>query len=298
MKLVFLGTGGSYPSPARNVSGMAVKFQDKTYLFDCGEGTQRQLMRSSLSFMEVDKVFITHFHGDHFLGVPGLIQSMNMNERERALEIYGPPGTEKLTDILSRIGYFNPGFDIDVQDLEPRASLSFDKSHISTVTAHHTVPAMAYCMKEKDKTGRFDKQKALELGIPEGPLFSRIQKGESVTVDDKKIEPDQILGPPRRGKKIVFTGDTKPSPDIESLAREADALVHDGTLDPSLSDKAFSFGHTPVDLAAQIARRARVKRLFLVHISPRYDDISPLEKEARDIFEDTIIPSDLDEFTI
>lgn len=298
MKLVFLGTSGAYPSPQRNVTSTALKYKGEVLLFDCGEGTQRQLMCSSLSFMETKKIFITHFHGDHFLGIPGLIQSMKLNDREDPLEIYGPKGMTDLTTILMKLGYFNPSFEVNIQDIEPGAEMRFDDYTVKTVEADHGIPALAYCFQEKNKPGRFDKPKALELGVPEGPLFSRIQKGHSVEVDGRTIRPEQILGPPRRGKKIVFSGDTRPSYEIMDMAQDADVLVHEATLDRSMSDKAIEFGHSSVDRAAEVAKKAKVDKLFLNHISPRYKDPKPLEEQAKKIFENTVIPDDLDEFEI
>ncbi len=298
MKLVFLGAGGSYPSPQRNVSSTALKVDGEIILFDCGEGTQRQLMYSSLSFMDVKKIFVTHLHGDHFLGLPGLLMSMNMNDREDPVEIYGPQHTSKvLRDIITK-GYFRPAFPVSITELKPRARLDFEDHSVRAVEASHNVPTLAYSFKEKDKKGRFDRKKALELGVPEGPLFSRIHEGESVKVDRKVISPEQIVGPPRRGRKVVYTGDTKPSSDIIEASRGADVLIHEGTLDPSLSSVALDHGHSTVDMAARVAKKAGVKRLFIDHISPRYKDAGELEEKAKDIFENSTIPDDLSEYVI
>ena len=298
MKLVFLGTGGSYPSPRRNVVSLALKYNGDVILFDCGEGTQRQLMRSSLSFMDINKIFITHLHGDHFLGLPGLIQSMKLNERENPLEVYGPAGTKELLGLLMTLGYFNPNFKIKGQDIEPGTSLKFKGFTVKTVPANHNVPALAYVFKEDDRPGRFNKPKALELGVPEGPLFGRIQRGQTVEVDGRKISPDDILGPPRRGRKVVYTGDTRPSVDILDAATKADVLVHEGTFDGSMSEIALEKGHSSVTQAAEIARKADVDRLFIVHISPRYEGIKEMESEAKEIFPNTTIPRDLSEYEI
>ncbi len=296
MKLVFLGTGGSYPSPRRNVSSLAVELDGDVYLMDCGEGTQRQMMRSSLSFMDVRKVFLTHFHGDHFLGLPGLIQSMKLNERKEPLEVYGPGGTVELLDILTKLGYFNPDFQVRAHDLLPGAYLEFKKFSVRTVEADHNVPALAYVFKEHDRPGRFNKAKALEMGVPEGPLFGKIQKGKTVEVDGKKIGPDDILGPPRKGRTLIYSGDTRPSNNILEAAKGEDVLVHEGTLESDMSDIALERGHSSVAHAAEIARKAGVRKLFIVHISPRHEDARELEREARKIFEDSTIPSDLYEY--
>lgn len=298
MKIVFLGTGGSYPTPSRNVSSIAVKFDGDVLLFDCGEGTQRQIMKSSISFMKIKKIFISHFHGDHFLGLPGLIQSMNLNDREDTLEIYGPVGTLEVMKKLITIGYFRPGFEIDVYELVPEAELDFDGYSISTFSANHNIPTLGFVFKEDDKKGRFNKQRALDLGIPEGPLFSKIHGGNPVRVDGKIIEPEEVVGPPRKGRQIVYSSDTKPSLEIIDAAQNADVLIHDGTLDSSLSDKALKHDHSSVDMAARAAREAGVKKLFITHISPRYEDTASLELDAKEIFENSTIPSDLFEYEL
>ncbi len=298
MKLVFLGTGGSYPTPDRNVSSLALKYEGETLLFDCGEGTQRQLMTSSLSFMSVSKIFITHFHGDHFLGIPGLIQSMNMNDREKELEIYGPRGTASILKELVSKGYFNPSYPVQITELNPGASLDFEDYHIKTVETDHDVPSLGYSFEEKDKKGRFDRQKALDLGVPEGPLFSKIHEGEDVEVGRDLIRSEQIVGPPRGGKKIVYSGDTRPTPRIIEVARNADVLIHDSTLDETMADRAVEQAHTSSDIAAEIAKEADVDKLFLFHISPRYTDGEKLESQAKKIFENTVLPKDFEEYEI
>lgn len=296
MKIVFLGTGGSYPTPKRNVTSIALKFKGDVILFDCGEGTQRQIMESSISFMKIKKIFISHFHGDHFLGIPGLIQSMNLNDREDPLEIYGPVGTSEVMKKLITLGYFRPGFEIDIYELNSEARLRFDEYSITTIKSNHNVPTLGFSFKEDDKKGRFKKQKALFIGIPEGPLFSKIHNGESIEVDGKMIQPEDVVGPPRKGRQVVYSSDTKPSEEIVEAAEDADVLIHDGTLDSSLSDKALLHDHSSVDMAARAAKEAGVRKLFITHISPRYEEATSLELEAKKIFENSTIPSDLFEY--
>lgn len=298
MKLVFLGTGGSYPTPERNVACIALKYESDILLFDCGEGSQRQLMRSSISFMQVDRIFISHFHGDHFLGIPGLIQSMNMNDRKEPLEIYGPEGTVSFVKDLISSGYFRPGFPLHVSELKPGARLDFDDYFIKAIDSDHDVPSLGYSFEERDKKGRFDRQKAIDLGVPVGPLFSKLHEGQSVEVDGEEIRPEQVVGPPRRGKKIVYTGDTRPNQNVIEAAERADVLIHDSTLDSSMSDRAFERGHTSTDMAASIAEKATVGDLFLVHISPRYTDPKKLENQAKEIFENSYVPDDFFEYEL
>ena len=188
MNIVFLGTGGSWPSPERNVSAIAVKRGSEVLLFDCGEGTQRQLMLSTVSFMQITRIFITHFHGDHFLGLPGLIQSMSLNDRKARLEIYGPAGTNGLIQTIMDLGYYTPTYPVVIQDVEPGDVLEFEGYKITVGKAEHNVPTLFYVLEEETRPGKFDKPRALELGIPEGRLFSKLQKGETIKHDGKTFE--------------------------------------------------------------------------------------------------------------
>lgn len=298
MKLVFLGTGGTYPSRVRNVTSIAVQMPSEVLMFDCGEGTQRQLMGSSVSFMRISRIFITHLHADHFLGLPGLIQSMSLNGREDELTIYGPEGMEGTVRALLGLGYFKSGFEVMGKDLEGGDVLDFGRYVVSAVEADHTVPALAFALEEKPRPGRFDLRKAKRLGIPEGPMYRRLQEGRSVSVRGKTFMPSDVLGPPRRGRKVVYSGDTKPSRDIIALAKDADVLIHDCTLESAHGQLASTFGHSTAAQAASVAVEAGVGRLFLVHLSPRYDEPDLLEREARSIFKYSEVPAELSEYTV
>jgi ribonuclease Z len=298
VRIVFLGTGGSWPSPERNVLSIAVKRGREIILLDCGEGTQRQFMLSPVSFMQTQKVLISHFHGDHFLGLPGMIQSMTLNDREDDLQIFGPAGTIKLVKTLLELGYFNPGFRVEVRDLEHGDILDFDSYRITAFNAKHNIPCLGYSIEESDRPGKFDLAKAKELGIPEGPLFRRLQRGEEVTVGEKVFTPDMVLGPPRKGRKIVYSGDTVPSTDIIQFAKDCDVLIHDATAESSMEEKANRFGHSTARQAATIAKECNAKLLFLVHISPRYDDPAPLVAEAKEVFENSLMAEDLMEHEV
>lgn len=298
MQLVFLGTGGSWPSPERNVTSFALKRGKEIILFDCGEGTQRQLMISSASFMQITKIFISHFHGDHFLGLPGLIQSMALNNRENELHIYGPEGTEALVDILMKLGYFNPTYEVVVRDLVPGDVLKFDEYKVTAVEACHNIPTLAYALEECPRPGKFNKPRALELGIPEGRLFSQLQKGQTVSHDGKEFTPDMVMGPSRRGRKIVYSGDTKPCKAIEELAKDCDVLIHEATTDASLEEKANEYGHSSSRQAAECAKNAAARFLILTHISPRYDEPDSILADAKKIFENSVVAEDFFEFEI
>ncbi|MCU0852565.1 MAG: ribonuclease Z [Thermoplasmata archaeon] len=298
MKIVFLGTGGTYPSKLRNVTSIAVQMPGEVVMFDCGEGTQRQLMHSSVSFMRIKKIFISHLHADHFLGLPGLIQSMSLNGREEDLTIYGPKGTEDAVDAMLNLGYFKSAYRVGAKDLRPGKELEFPGYSVKCVLADHTVPTLAYSLEEHPRPGKFNIERAKQLGVPEGPLFGRLQDGKPVVVRGARITPEMVMGPARPGRKMVYSGDTKPSKRIVKLAEGADVLIHDCTLDASHRDLASNFGHSTAEEAAKVARAAGVGTLFLVHFSPRYDDTSKLEKEAVAIFKNTRAAQDLAEHLV
>lgn len=298
MKIVFLGTGGSWPSKERNVTSVAVKLDGEVLLFDCGEGTQRQMMSSEISFMDVNHIFISHFHGDHFLGIPGLIQTMTLNRRKKDLNVYGPEGTRRNITMLLSSGYFNLNFPIEVTDLMPGDEVRISRFRVLALPADHSVPSLAYVIQEDDRPGKFDLTKARALGIPEGPLYRRLQMGQSVEVNGRVITSDMVLGPPRTGRKIVYSGDTRPSQEIENASRNADVLIHEATLSADLQEKADDYAHTTAKDAAEIAKRAGVRCLFLIHISPRYKDVSKLLEEAKSVFQEVIVPDDLSVYDV
>jgi len=298
MRVVFLGTGGTYPCTERNVVSIAIQLGKEVVLFDCGEGTQRQFMKSNVSFMSTRWIFITHYHGDHFLGVPGLVQSMNLNDRERPLDIYGPEGTEELMSWLIRAGYFAPGYEIFSHDISPGDMIELDGFSVTAAEADHSVPSLAYSIEEKQRPGKFNAARACELGVPEGPLFSKLQHGETVEVDGVSVTPEQVLGPSRKGRKVVYSGDTRPCRAVVDLARDADLLIHDATLLSDEERQASDFGHSTALAAAEVAKDAGAHVLALVHYSPRYKDTDPLLQEAKKVFPATVAPSDLEEMII
>jgi len=298
MQIVFLGTSGSWPTPKRNVSAIAIKRGPEVLLFDCGEGTQRQFMLSPLSFMQITRVFLTHFHGDHFLGLPGLVQSMSMNGREAPLEVYGPRGVEQLVAELLSLGYFTPGFPVRAKELSSGASLDGGEYAVTAFDARHTVPGLSYVLEEKPRPGRFSLDRAKDLGIPEGPLYSQLQGGDSVSVRGKTFRPEDVMGPPRRGRKIVYTGDSMPNETLIAAARGADVLIHDATSDAALEEKANRYGHSSSRQAAQVAKAAGVGVLVLTHMSPRYEDVSTILADAKAVFENVRVAEDFTELEV
>ncbi len=299
LNIIFLGTGGSWPTVKRNVTSIALKRGSEVLLFDCGEGTQRQFQKSKLSHMQISKIFITHFHGDHFLGLPGLIQTMQLNDRDKPLHVYGPKGMKRLLQQLLSLGYFKPGYKIVAHEVVDGDVLDFDDYVVHVLRVKHGVTAVAYSLEEKIRPGKFDKPKALNLGIPEGPLFSRLQRGKTITLKDgRKINPDMVLGAPRKGRKIVISGDTKPCDKMIVFSKDADVLIHDATFDSSLEDVAGEYGHATAFQAAEIAKKADVDKLFLTHISPRYLDQRVLEDDARKVFKNSFVAKDFQEIEV
>jgi ribonuclease Z len=284
MHILFLGTGGSWPSREYNVPAIAVKLGSEIILFDCGEGTQRQFMQSKFSFMQITKIFISHFHGDHFLGLSGLVQSMNLNDRTEELNIYGPEGTIDTVSTLLKLGYFTPGFKIILHELGDTETINFKKYEITSFNVDHDIPALGFVLHEHKRPGKFSLKKAKTLDIPKGPLFRKLQSGKSIKINGKTITPDMVMGKPRRGRKLVYSGDTRPCNSVINYATGADVLIHDACLDSSLEAKANNYGHSTAKQAAEVAKKAKAKVLFLIHHSPRYKDLGVLEKEAVSIF--------------
>ncbi|HTW76719.1 MAG TPA: ribonuclease Z [Thermoplasmata archaeon] len=283
MRITFLGTAGSWPTKERSASAIALDLDRELILLDCGEGTQRQFFQSPASFMRVRRIFLTHFHGDHFLGLPGLIQSMNLNNRTEALDIYGPPDAKEMVARALSMGYFTQRFPIAVHALDPGTTVELDGYSVSTSHAEHPVPAMAYRVEEGPKRGRFDGALARSLGI-EGADFRRLEAGESVRVGDRVVHPDDVMGPPRSGRSIVYSGDSAPCDDVRRLAHRATVLIHESTAAHDLEAEANAWGHSSARQAAELARAAEVGALFLTHFSSRYKELEPLEDEARVVF--------------
>ena len=294
VQITFLGTAGSWPTKERSASAIALDMEKEVILLDCGEGTQRQLFRSPVSFMRVRRVLITHFHGDHFLGLPGLIQSMGLNNRTEPLDVYGPRGAREFVEMILRLGYFTQKFPVAVHEMAPGDVLDLGSYAVRAAAARHPVPALAYRVEEKEKRGRFDAEKARSLGM-RGADFARVEAGETLTIGGRVIPPDLVLGPPRPGRSVTYSGDSSPAPEVVQLARGSDVLIHEATTAEDLEGEANQWGHSSAHQAAEIAREAGVGLLFLTHFSSRYPEAEPLEAEARRTFPESHAAQDLRE---
>lgn len=293
LKVTFLGTSGTVPSPNRNPSAILIQFEGIRLLFDCGEGTQRQMMISKTGF-KVDSVFITHLHTDHFIGLFGLIETLSLNERTERLRIFLPNENVKfLSTLFKMFGYENLSYPLEVHGLKDGDFVDFGKFRVVAFKTDHIVPSLGYALIERDRPGKFDRAKAESLGIPPGPLYSKLIRGESVEVDGRTITPDMVVGPRRRGRKIVYTGDTRPVDRTVEIAKEADLLIHDASFTSELLDWAMKTKHSTAREAAEVARRAKVRQLILTHVSSRYSkDVTPLLNEASKVFERVKVAED------
>ncbi|HLM91987.1 MAG TPA: ribonuclease Z [Thermoplasmata archaeon] len=297
MRVTFLGTAGSWPTKERSASAIALDTERELLLLDCGEGTQRQFFQSSASFMRVRRVFLTHFHGDHFLGLPGLIQSMGLNNRTEPLDVYGPPDAQEMVTRALGMGYYTPRFPVAIHPLQPGESVELEGYTVRTARAVHPVPTLAYRIEEGPKRGRFDGVLARSLGI-QGRDFARLEAGETVRVNDHVVHPADVMGPPRPGRSVVYSGDTAPSDDIRRLADRATLLIHEATAAREIEEEANQWGHSSARQAAEIARAAGVGTLYLTHFSSRYKELEPLESEARIVFPGSTAARDLLDYQV
>src|SRR5215210_5902096 len=287
LDVLFLGTAGSVPTARRALPATLVRRGGDRLLIDCGEGTQRQLMRS-VGLMELEELFVTHFHADHVLGLPGMLKTFALRQRERELVVYGPRGLRRVYDLLSPvIGRLN--FQVRLEELAANDELVRDGYRIAAFDVDHVGPGLGYAIVEDPRPGRFDPERARELGVAPGPDFGRLQQGEEVG----GVRPDQVMGETRRGRKIVLTGDTAPCDMTRLVAWEADLLVHEATFMEEDAERAAETRHSTAVQAAELAAAASVRMLALTHISPRYPG-GQVRDEARVAFENVIVPRDFD----
>jgi len=293
LDVVFLGTAGSAPTAKRAPSALLIRRGGERLLFDCGEGTQRQLLQSSVGLVDLPEIFLTHFHADHFLGLPGMLKTFALRGREVGLTVYGPPGLRDLFDVLRRIVGRLP-YPLELKEVRAGDALEREDYKLLVFPATHGLAALGYALVEQPRPGRFDVDAADALGVPSGRERGVLQHGESVTLDDgRTITPDAVLGPPRQGRSILYPGDTRPSEVVQALAEGADLLIHEATFADEDAERAAETHHSTATQAAEVARAAGVRMLALTHVSPRY--FGPeIANEAREVFPNTVVPRDFD----
>ena len=290
---MFLGTAGSMPTAQRAPTAILVRRGGERLLFDCGEGTQRQLLRSTVGLIDLREIFVTHFHADHYLGLPGMLKTFALRGRDMPLTIHGPPGLRDLFGALRRI-FGKLTYELELREFRAGDVLAREDYRVVAFAVRHGVSAIGYALVEEARPGRFDVEAADALGIPAGPERGALQRGDSITLaDGRVVTPDVVLGPPRRGRKVVLAGDTAPAASVVDAAAGADVLIHEATFCEDERERALETSHSTAADAAGVARDADVGLLVLTHLSPRY--FGPdVRDEARAIFPDTVVPRDFD----
>jgi ribonuclease Z len=291
LSVIFLGTGGSVPSARRATACVLIRAGGRRILIDAGEGAQRQMILST-GLVHVDEIYLTHFHADHYLGLPGLLKTYDLLEREQPLRVVGPAGLGGLFDALRRI-FGRLRYEVELVELDPGEAIGHDGFEMRSFAVEHRMKALGYAFVEPPRPGRFDVEAARGLGITDERDFGRLQRGETIPVNGSDVTPDQVMGDPRAGRKLVVTGDTSPCEMTRIAAHEAQLLVHDGTFAVEETARATETGHSTAKDAAALARDAEVGMLAIVHVSSRYSVGSVLE-EARELFPNTIAPRDFD----
>ena len=292
IRVTFLGTAASRPTVNRNVSALLVNREGELLMFDCGEGTQRQMMRFGTGF-SLHEIYFTHMHADHFLGVIGLLRTLGLQGREEPMTLYGPAGSGQILREAVHLGVERVPFEIRVEELRGGAVVPHDGYDVVAYATQHGYSSLGYALIEHDRLGRFHPERARDLGVPEGPLFGKLHRGEAVEVDGRTIRAEDVVGAPRPGRRIVYSGDTRPCRQTIDIARAADLLIHDATFCEDEAERARTTRHSTAREAADVARRAEVARLALTHISSRYaEDPRALEREARAVFRGAVVAFD------
>jgi ribonuclease Z len=299
MQVILLGTGAALPTPERRTSATALLYEGEMFLFDCGEGAQLQLRKAGLRHGRLSRIFITHMHGDHVIGIMGLLMTMELSGRERPVELYGPPALADYVATSTRLLSTGFRYPIIFNEARPGMICQTDTYTVECLPLNHRVLTYGYAFQERDKPGTFDVARAEALGVPKGPLYGRLQKGQPVTLPDgRTVYPDDVLGPPKRGRRIAYCLDTRPCPEAATLARDADLLLYDSTLAPGAEQEAGQKGHSTSRQAAVLAKEAGVKRLVLTHISSRYTDVWELLSGLEGLHDAIVVGRDLMELSV
>jgi ribonuclease Z len=293
VSVTFLGTGGSVPSKFRNLPSVLVRRGPEVMLFDCGEGTQKQFLQARAGTNRKMRIFISHMHGDHVFGLPGLLHSLSFMGRTSELEIIGPKGIKDFVTSVNRVVKLYSRFPMQIKEVRYGRVVDDEEYEVHAAPGEHGMPCLSYALVEKPRPGRFDPSKARKLGIPEGPLWTRLQTAKSVRVGKKVVSAELVVGPARRGIKITYAVDTRPCESIVKLAAKSDLLIHDSCFAEAASTKAKEYGHSTAGEAAWVAKKSKSKKLALFHISAMYEDPAPLLAQAKRIFRHTFLPSDM-----
>jgi ribonuclease Z len=299
MRIVLLGTGAALPTPERRTSAAALLYEGEMLLFDCGEGTQLQLRKAGLRHGRLSRIFITHMHGDHVIGIMGLLMTMELSGRERPIELYGPPALADYVANSTRL--LSTGFRYPIIFHEAHAGVVCQTTTytVECLPLNHRILTYGYALQEQDKPGTFDVARAEALGIPQGPLYGHLQRGQAVTLSSgRTVYPHDVLGPAKRGRRVAYCLDTRPCPEGATLARDADVLLHDSTLASGAEQEAAQKGHSTSRQAAVLAKEAGVKRLVLTHISSRYTDARELLRGLEGLHDEVIVARDLMELSV
>jgi ribonuclease Z len=292
--VIFLGTGGSIPTVKRSLPSLVLRLPREQLMFDCGEGVQRQMVKAKVGFHRLSKIFVSHLHGDHVLGLPGLLQTMALLGRKRKLEVYGPEGIAGFLECVRESLQFGLTFTVEIREICCDGVVCEEENYVvEAVRSNHVVHGFSFAFVEKPRAGMFYPEKARKLGVPEGELWSRLQRGGAVELaDGRVVQPEEVLGSLRKGRKIVYSGDTKPFEGFVGFAAGADLMVHESTFDDALAEKAEVDGHSTPGQAALQAKLAGAKKLALTHISARYPDAGLLLEQAKKVFGDVVVAED------
>lgn len=296
LEVLFLGTSGAVPTPERGLSATLIKRGGDRLLVDCGEGTQRQLMRAGVGINQISAILLTHMHADHYLGLPGLLKTWDLWGRTEPVTIYGPKGVSSIMSLLQRI-IGHTDYTVTVNEVPPETVIRRDDFELKSLKTDHKVASIGWALVEDDRPGRFDVETAKALGVKPGPDFGKLQRGETVAGASGPVTPDMVLGPARAGRKVVVTGDTRPCPAVLEAAHDADVLVHDSTFTLEAADRAIETYHSTSTEAAELAKAAGVRMLALTHISFRHAPREVLA-EARAVIPNVVLPHDLDRIEV
>jgi len=300
LKITFLGTGGALPSKERNPASIMVNREGELLLFDCGEGAQQQMMRAKTGLVKISAIFLSHYHGDHILGLPGLLQTMGFFDREEKLEIYGPDGLFEMLEAFEKLGTHKLQYQIIPKILTPGDIVQRDGYTVKAVRADHDRPALGFVLEEESRPGRFNREKAVQLGVEPGPKFAKLHRGEDVTLANGSIiYSKDVVGPNRPGRKISYSGDTRETDVFFYESEGADLVIHEATFTSEMAENAYEYGHSTAKGAAKMAKKYNIRRLILTHLSPRLtDEAESVYEDAKTEFENVTVAEDLMEIEI